>query len=76
MENSTAVHLFIMFGFNYPNGFIYKVWQGRLADHFQSKFNSYYRTYGSRCVMQMFYTNLDTENQVILVNWILANYKG
>jgi hypothetical protein len=76
MENTKAVHLVIMFGFNYPDGFIYKVWNGHIADHLQSKFNSLYRTYTARAVFQTFYTNLDAENQKQLVNWILENYKG
>lgn len=76
ISNSKAVNLVIMFGFNYPQGFIYKVWDGDLANHLQSKFNGHYSTYGSRAVFQMFYANLSQGNQDKLVAWILENYKG
>ena len=76
MNNSEAVHKVIMFGFNYPHGFINLVWEGNIANHLQSKFNGFYNVYGSRAVFHMFYTNLDKGNQDQLVNWILANFKG
>jgi hypothetical protein len=78
MKNSKAVNKIIMFGFNYPNGFIYSVWHAEpnLAKHLQSKFNLAYDKVGSAGVFNAFYVNLDSQNQTILINWILANYKG
>jgi hypothetical protein len=76
MSNFNAVHKVIMFGFNYPNGFINSVWSGNIASHLQSKFNNFYDVYGSTAVFQMFYTSLDNENQALLIEWILQNYKG
>lgn len=70
----------IYFGFNYPNGFIQKAFEGKVAqhiiNHLQSKFNSAYEVYGARAAFNMFFVNLDGENQEILLNWINENYKG
>jgi hypothetical protein len=78
MKNLKAVNKVIMFSFNYPNGFIYSVWQDdpNLAKHLQGKFNLAYDKVGSAGVFNTFYVNLDSQNQTILINWILANYKG
>ena len=76
MTNSEAIHKVIMFGFNYPQGFIHQVWQGNIANHLYTKFNQNYIKYGASGVMPNFYVNLDRENQQMLVDWILENYKG
>ena len=76
MTNFKVVNKVMMFGFNYPNGFINQVWSGSVANHLQSKFNSFYDSVGSKAVFQVFYTSLDNENREILINWILTNYKG
>jgi len=82
MDNSTtnfeAVNKVIMFGFNYPSGFIALVWGANthMAKHLQGKFNMNYERFGSNGVFNNFYVNLDGTNQAILVSWILANYKG
>ena len=68
----------IMFGFNYPHDFIEKVWVDNkgLVKHLEEKFNRIYEKYGSRAAFFSFYTELDSENQNLLENWIRANYKG
>jgi hypothetical protein len=78
MENFEAINKVIMFGFNYPSGFIAKVWHNEhtLAIHLQGKFNDAYGRQGSSAVFNSFYVNLDSGNQKKLVNWILENYKG
>jgi hypothetical protein len=76
MTNFEAVNKVFMFGFNYPNGFISQVWKGSISIHLQSKFSGFYDAVGSKVVFQVFYTSLDTENREVLINWILANYKG
>ena len=76
MTNFEAVNKVIMFGFNYPHGFINKVWDENISNHLQSKFNGFYDKYGSTAVFNIFYSSLDNENREILTNWILLNYKG
>lgn len=76
MTNQRAIHLFVMFSFNYPHDFIQKAWEGWIVKHLESKFSSIYQKYGATAVMSKFYTELDAENQEILINYILENYKG
>jgi len=82
MDNSTtnfeAVNKVIMFGFNYPSGFIALVWGANtsLSNHLQSKFSTLYDRVGSKAIFNCFYCELSSNNQAILVSWILANYKG
>ena len=76
MNNFEAIHKIIMFGFNYNHDFISKVWEGRMAEHLQTKFNYYHNNHGSTAVFNVFYASLDTQNQQMLINWILANYRG
>jgi ABC-type uncharacterized transport system YnjBCD substrate-binding protein len=76
MTNLQAVHLVVMFGFNYPHNFISKIWTGSLAKHIQSKFDGFYSQHGSIAVFNVFYCSLDSDNQKLLINYILENYKG
>lgn len=76
MTNQRAIHLFVMFSFNYPHDFIEKAWSGHIVNHLRTKFLSIYKKHGSIAVMAKFYTELDSENQEILINYILENYKG
>lgn len=76
MENFNAVNLVIMFGFNFNQNFISEVWSGSLATHLQSKFYNCYTIHGANGAFYTFYTQLDEGNRKLLVNYILANYKG
>lgn len=78
LSNSEAVRKVILFGYNYPQGFIYRVWEGddNLIKHFESKFTDLYERYTSNGVFNAFYCNLSNDNQDKLTKWILANYKG
>jgi hypothetical protein len=78
ITNLEAVNKVIMFGFNYPSGFIASVWGANtsMANHLQGKFNMNYERFGSNGVFSNFYVNLSSNNQAILISWIMANYKG
>lgn len=76
LSNLEFSNKIIMFGFNYPNGFINKVWSGTIANHLQSKFNNCYDNVGSSGAFYRFYSQLDNENRTILIEWIINNHKG
>jgi hypothetical protein len=78
ISNAAAVNKVIMFGFNYPHNFISNVWGADtyMTKHLQSKFTTLYDSVGSKAVFNCFYCQLDSNNQTILIDWILANYKG
>lgn len=67
-----------MFSLNYRHDFIEQIWgeETSMAKHLRSKFNSYYKQYGSRAVMVTFYSELDNENREKLENYIINVYKG
>lgn len=76
--NKSSINLFVSFCFNYPNGFIKKVWKGNdsLIDHLESKFENIYEKHNAYPVMPLFYSELSETNQKKLETWILKNYKG
>lgn len=76
MENFNSVNLVVMFGFNFNQNFISEVWNGSLSNHLQTKFDYCYIKHGSSGAFFVFYTQLDEGNKKLLVNYILANYKG
>ena len=63
---------------NFENDFIQRAWADNpnLAHHLQNKFDSYYDAVGSYGVMNKFYLNLSSDNQEILENYVLNNYRG
>lgn len=69
----TDIAKFTVFAYNYPNGFINKVWSGSIADHLQSKFNNYYQSEGAKGVMLAFYMSLDSGNKAKLEAFILES---
>lgn len=73
--NSEAIIKFMYFGHNYPQGFITKVWQGSLGQHFQDKFSSMYQRWGTLTFFR-WYMELSDDNKEILNDWIEANYKS
>lgn len=76
MQNFNSVNLVFMFGFNFNQNFISEIWNGSLVNHLQSKFDDCYALHGSIGAFFVFYTQLDEGNRKLLVNYILANYKG
>lgn len=60
------------FMYSYDHGFIHKAFDGRIADHLQSKFDSFYDSFGSRGVMPAFIAELDTENKNKLFSYIIC----
>lgn len=76
--NHSPIHLWVYFGYNFPQNFIEQAWKGNehMIKHLTSKFKEAYSIAGSKGVMNYFYTMLDEENTQILENWVLKNYKG
>jgi hypothetical protein len=74
----TPINKWVYFSFNYPSGFIEKVWADdpNIVQHLNEKFGAYYDKVGAVGVMNKFYVELDSENQKKLEDWVLANYKG
>lgn len=78
-SNVTDMHKIMVFAFNYPPGFIKKVWSDvspDMVNHLQSKFDNYYKKYGSSSAFNYFYMDLDSENQHKIENWISTNFNG
>ncbi|MCK9430384.1 MAG: hypothetical protein M0R17_10320 [Candidatus Omnitrophica bacterium] len=75
-ESDSLIHKFVYFGFNYPNNWVNEVWKDNptLAKHLNTKFHSIYNKVGARAAVNTFYTELDSENQHILEDWINNNY--
>lgn len=74
----SPIHLFMYFGWNFPDKFIESVWEGddHLIEHFKSKFMQAYKSAGHKYCMFEFYSQLSGNNQAKLETWILKNYKG
>ena len=68
--NKNLVNKVIMYGFNYENNFIAKIWSNSIANHLQSKFSSIYDRKGASAAFFLFYTELDSTNKEILINYI------
>lgn len=75
---TNAVINFNYFCFNYNSDFIRKVWVNdeSMQKHLTDKFAEAYDSSGPRGVMIKFFTELDQDNQRILVNWVNENYVG
>lgn len=63
---------------NYHPDFIERAWahDKNLARHLRNKFDDYYDTVGAYGVMLKFYLNLSGNNQAILVDYVMNNFKG
>ena len=70
-ERFLIIKNWILFTYNYPRDFIDKCWNDEkyLIDHLKYKFEE-------KCNynMNLFFCELDTENQEKLVNWAINNY--
>jgi hypothetical protein len=64
-----------MFCFNFPYGFIDKVFSNN-SSHFEVKFIRSYETAGSTGAVNKFFTELSGDNQKLLTDWVYDNYKG
>ena len=71
-----AIQKWNFYCYNFEHNFIQKVWGNDtlLADHLQEKFNALYQHYGAMGVMPSFYAELDSNNKVKLLTYILENY--
>lgn len=79
ISNIKAIRLFAYFAYNYNHNFIEEAFASEgqsLVNHFREKFNIIYATYGSNTVMNKFFLELSSDNQDILSEYILRNYKG
>lgn len=74
----TPINQFVYFSQNYNFGFIAEAFKDSHTNlaHLQSKFDSAYNRRGSSGVMLEFYLQLDSENQTLLENYIINNYKN
>jgi hypothetical protein len=74
----SSINKFVYFSQNYPNDFIEQIWgtSGNMSKHLNDKFSLYYDKHGSVGAMVGFYMNLDSENQKMLEEYIINNYKG
>ena len=64
-----------MFCFNYPYKFIESVFGGtHLLEHFESKFLRAYESAGSNGAVNKFFTELSSNNQELLTDWVYDNY--
>ena len=75
-----AVLLFVKFGYNYPNPdkFINYICEktGRtyLKDHLKEKFSRHCKLFGTYAVMNMFFSEIDSELQEALVDYAINVY--
>ena len=73
-----AINKWQYFMYNYPYNFIEKVWGERkkynLTDHLTEKFDALYERRGAYGVIPAFYAELDMNNRIKLMNWVMENY--
>ena len=79
LNEKSDINRFNMFGFNYPNDFIDKVYSDlgeNMINHLKDKFSSFYKKYGAVGAFPYFYSYLDAGKQQQLEQWVLKNFKG
>jgi hypothetical protein len=64
-----------MFCFNFPIGFIQNVY-GENTSHFEMKWVRAYESAGSTGAVNKFFTEMSSNNQELLTDWVYDNYKG
>lgn len=73
-----AINKWMFFCYNYPYNFIEQVWGKRemfnLTDHLTKKFDALYQTKGAYGVIPAFYAELDGNNKVKLMEWVMDNF--
>lgn len=66
---------FVHFCFNYPHDFLDVAFKDeRMLQHLKDKFSSIYNRHGSRATIPTFFSELDSENQEILSNYVTSLY--
>jgi hypothetical protein len=63
---------FASYQFNYEHDFINNVFEGRMVEHLESKFAWAYNKYGAVGCFIAFYHELDSDNRIKLINYILT----
>jgi len=78
IQLATKIWVMWCYNFDTPETFIgyicEKTGQQHLKDHLISKWNHLYETFGCRSVMNDFYTELDTDLQNALVDYVINVY--
>ena len=75
-----AIHIFVKFGYNYPNPdeFITYICEKTdrmyLKEHLREKFNHIYNTFGAHAVMNYFMCELSYDLQEALVDYAINIY--
>jgi len=64
-----------LFCFNFPYGFIQNVY-GENTSHFEMKWVRAYESAGSTGAVNKFFTEMSSNNQELLTDWVYDNYKG
>jgi hypothetical protein len=64
-----------MFCFNFPYGFIENVY-GENTSHFEMKWVRAYESAGSTGAVNKFFTEMSSNNQMLLTDWVYDNYRG
>jgi hypothetical protein len=64
-----------MFCFNFPYEFIQNVF-GDNTSHFEMKWVRAYESAGSTGAVNKFFTEMSSNNQMLLTDWVYDNYKG
>lgn len=81
MEKHTsliAINKWMFFIYNYPHDFIERIWAAEpwLAAHLRGKFNGYYDANGAYGAIPSFYAELDSNNKIKMMSWVMDNYNG
>lgn len=71
-----AIQKWNFYCYNFEYDFIERAWidEPFLARHLRSKFNALYERYGAMGVMPAFYAELDSNNRVKLLTYIMNHY--
>lgn len=77
-DTTGIIDHFVYFTQNYPDNFMdaFGDKDDYIRKHIESKFDSYYKKYGSWSVMIKFWVELDGDNQEKFASWIKKNYTG
>jgi hypothetical protein len=65
-----------MFCFNFPYGFVERVFEDENTSHFEQKWIQAYERAGATGSVNKFFTELSGDNQRLLTDWVYDNYKG
>lgn len=74
MDNGIKKWVYWSFNYKDPREWM-NIFEGAPAKHFYDKFMDMYKRYGSDGVMNRFFMELDSKNQEILIDYVMANQK-